>query len=136
VDFWDNKVRDWLMEDFYDDRDRNGRITPAVGMLGEAEGILMTIRDEIYDLVNSLDEERAEEALRFLRLLVDNETEQFAATSQKNAEELAAIAASRPFGHDDPLWNIVGIIDDDGPTDVSENKYHYLAEAYADHQPE
>jgi len=35
---------------------------------------------------------------------------------------------------DDPLWNIIGIGDaagsPDDPTDVSENKYKYLAEAY------
>ncbi len=40
---------------------------------------------------------------------------------------------SKVFTKDDPLWNIVGMIKDDGgPTDVSENKYKYLAEAYAD----
>jgi excisionase family DNA binding protein len=40
----------------------------------------------------------------------------------------------RAFTHDDPLWDIVGIADSgpDGPTDVSTNKYKYLAEAYAD----
>ena len=38
----------------------------------------------------------------------------------------------RPFTLDDPLWNMVGMIDDDGPTDMSENKYKYLADAYAD----
>ena len=31
---------------------------------------------------------------------------------------------------DDPLWNIVGLAKTDGPTDVSENKHRYLAEAY------
>jgi excisionase family DNA binding protein len=38
----------------------------------------------------------------------------------------------QPFTFDDPLWNIVGIIDDDGPTDASVNTDKYLAEAYAD----
>ena len=37
-------------------------------------------------------------------------------------------------GPDDPLWSIIGIADPymppDAPTDVSENKYKYLAEAY------
>lgn len=37
------------------------------------------------------------------------------------------------FTMDDSLWNIVGIgRDKDGATDVSENKYKYLAESYAD----
>lgn len=41
---------------------------------------------------------------------------------------------SRPkvFTKDDPLWGIVGLIDDDGPTDVSSNVDEYLAEAYLD----
>jgi excisionase family DNA binding protein len=38
-----------------------------------------------------------------------------------------------PTSEDDPLWDIVGMIDSpDGPTDVSRNKHKYLAEAYAD----
>ncbi len=37
-----------------------------------------------------------------------------------------------PITADDPLWNIVGIIDDDGPTDMAENHDYYLAEAYMD----
>lgn len=40
-------------------------------------------------------------------------------------------AGSRRFTRDDALWSIVGIADGpDGPTDVSENKYKYLAETY------
>jgi hypothetical protein len=36
-------------------------------------------------------------------------------------------------GPDDPLWKIIGLAKDkDGATDVSSNKYKYLAEAYAD----
>jgi excisionase family DNA binding protein len=30
----------------------------------------------------------------------------------------------------DPIWSIVGIGRSEGPTDVSQNKYKYLAEAY------
>jgi excisionase family DNA binding protein len=34
---------------------------------------------------------------------------------------------------DDPIFRLMGIgVDKDGATDVSENKYKYLAEAYAD----
>jgi hypothetical protein len=40
----------------------------------------------------------------------------------------------RTTGPDDPLWNIIGIGDSagspDDPTDVSENKHRYLADAY------
>lgn len=31
----------------------------------------------------------------------------------------------------DSFWNIVGIAQGEGPTDVSENKHKYLAEAYS-----
>ena len=42
----------------------------------------------------------------------------------------------KPFTRDDALWNIVGIGQSDGPTDVASNKHRYLAEAYADlHEP-
>jgi excisionase family DNA binding protein len=37
----------------------------------------------------------------------------------------------RPTSAEDPIWNIVGIARSGGPGDVSENKYKYLAEAYA-----
>lgn len=37
-----------------------------------------------------------------------------------------------PFTFDSPLWEIVGIIKDDGPTDWSENKHTYLVEALVD----
>ena len=42
-----------------------------------------------------------------------------------------------PVTFDDPLWGIVGIIDDDGPTDVSVNYDRFLADAYAGlhHEP-
>lgn len=38
-----------------------------------------------------------------------------------------------PISADDPLWNIIGLwqSDEDGPTDVSQNKDRYLADAYA-----
>lgn len=38
----------------------------------------------------------------------------------------------KPITADDPLWNIVGIINDDGPTDVSENIHRYVADAIED----
>jgi excisionase family DNA binding protein len=39
----------------------------------------------------------------------------------------------RYFTEDDPLWKLVGAFDDpEGPTDVSENKGKYLAEAALD----
>jgi excisionase family DNA binding protein len=40
--------------------------------------------------------------------------------------------AGTPFTFDDPLWDLVGVIEDDGPTDVSTNADRYLADAYAE----
>jgi hypothetical protein len=37
---------------------------------------------------------------------------------------------SKPLDRSDPLFNIIGILHWEGPTDVSENKHSYLAEAY------
>lgn len=38
----------------------------------------------------------------------------------------------RPLTFDDPLWDLVGMIKDDGPTDMAENHDKYLADIYAD----
>ncbi len=54
-------------------------------------------------------------------------------------EELAVIRPLQPMprprksglvSKDDSLWNIVAIGKSDGPTDISQNKHKYLAEAY------
>ncbi|MBI4493356.1 MAG: methionine adenosyltransferase [Chloroflexi bacterium] len=42
-----------------------------------------------------------------------------------------SIPQGKPFTMDDSLWNIVGIGESEGPTDISEHKHQYLAEAYA-----
>jgi excisionase family DNA binding protein len=42
-----------------------------------------------------------------------------------------SVRRGKPFTMDDPLWEIVGLVRSDGPGDVSENKYKYLADAYA-----
>jgi hypothetical protein len=34
------------------------------------------------------------------------------------------LARAKPFIDDDPLWNIAGMIDGEGPTDVSGNTNH------------
>src|SRR5215471_18442110 len=37
----------------------------------------------------------------------------------------------KAFAMDDPLWSVVGLGESTGPTDVSQNKHKYLADAYA-----
>ena len=48
--------------------------------------------------------------------------------------DLEKLANAKPFTMDDPLWSLVGMFSDDSDdaTDVSSDKYKYLAEAYAD----
>lgn len=40
----------------------------------------------------------------------------------------------RPFTMDDPLWTIVGMVQGEGPGDVSQRKHDYLAEAIDQHR--
>ncbi|MBI2953655.1 MAG: hypothetical protein HYY30_05025 [Chloroflexi bacterium] len=40
------------------------------------------------------------------------------------------VIKGRPTSADDPLWEIIGMAESEGPGDVSENVDKYLAEAY------
>ncbi len=61
---------------------------------------------------------------------------------QRNSENIALLTpvrdedeqvlAGQPFTMDDPLWDIVGVGESEGVTDVSSNKHKYVADAYAD----
>jgi hypothetical protein len=60
----------------------------------------------------------------------------------RNREVLAVlepVPSTRPrarrTGPDDPYWGLVGLGRSGGPTDVSAEKYRYLAEAYAPQEP-
>jgi hypothetical protein len=46
------------------------------------------------------------------------------------ARRQASRARGKPTSATDSLWKIVGIARSDGPTDVADNKHHYLADAY------
>ena len=87
----------------------------------------MTVKERIYLLVERLDEQQAEAALVLL--------DRFVTMEMPAAEAAPDDSRSRtPSGHaltnESPLWGIVGLIPDDGPSDVSENVDKYLAEAY------
>ncbi len=72
---------------------------------------------------------RVGKGVRLQREAVDQFIKPIKPTKTKRAP---SIPRGKPFTMDDPLWNIVGIGRSTGPTDVSENKHKYLAEAYAD----
>jgi hypothetical protein len=46
------------------------------------------------------------------------------------ASKRRGVRGSDPIPRTDSLFGIVGLIETEGPTDVSENKHKYLAEAY------
>jgi hypothetical protein len=99
----------------------------------------MTVKDQVRELVEVLDEADARLVLRYLTRLTSTESVSVTAGALVidedepiDAEDLERIG--RPFTPESPLWNIVGMIDSgpNGPTDVSRNKHKYLADAYAD----
>ena len=47
-------------------------------------------------------------------------------------DELSHMVPKRGFSPGSSLWDLVGFIKDDGPTDLAENHDRYLAEAYGD----
>lgn len=81
--------------------------------------------EQFPELLNLANEVRAEGQPRILR---------------RGAEDIAVISPvrmpakrvprGRPTSDDDPLWDMVGIGTAEQETDVSGNKYKYLAEAY------
>lgn len=53
--------------------------------------------------------------------------------SRERPARRPSVRKGQPTSEDDPLWNIVGMVDDpEGPTDVASNKHTYPGEADAD----
>ena len=73
------------------------------------------IKNELHAIVDSLDESDLPVVLGILRGMSGDDRGQ-----------------ANHLTFEDPLWDIVGMIDDDGPTDMAENHDRYLADAYAD----
>ena len=97
----------------------------------------MTIKEQLHQVIEELDEEHASKVLTFALGVASPDvltTPELARGREPGVdvdrESLWRIA--RPVTADDPLWRIIGMIDDDGPTDVASNKHKYLDEAYGD----
>jgi hypothetical protein len=77
----------------------------------------MTVKEQLHSLIEELDDQRAIEVLDFI-------------TRRPDSRKAVSLADIPPITEDDPLWNIVDLVGDeyDGPTDVSSNKYRYIAE--------
>jgi hypothetical protein len=100
---------------------------------GEIQG--MTVKEEIQDLVDTLDDKQALDVLNYVRFVVGMARPTNAGWTLEAAEPPGEfLKIGRPTSDDDPLWNIVGIIgeDVDVPSDLAVNHDRYLAEIYAD----
>jgi excisionase family DNA binding protein len=86
----------------------------------------MTVRRHIT--AGRLSAVRVGRSIRIRRDAVERFTEPVAPAASRRH----VVTEPRPFTLDDPLWDIVGMIDDDGPTDASVNHDKYLADAYGD----
>jgi hypothetical protein len=101
----------------------------------------MTVKEELHELVEVLDDSHAREALDYLRWLaaaedaVATEGEQPGNEGEVDGEGVEYLKFGRPTSTADSLWNIVGIGRSDEPTDVATCKDEYLAEAYAPTKP-
>lgn len=102
----------------------------------------MTVREEIHQLIDALDDAQTLAVLDYLhRLSVNgNAVRTENPTSARPEVEIGdeGNKLGRPTSKDDPLWNIVGMVGQeyDGPTDVASNKHKYLAEIYAERHEE
>ena len=97
---------------------------------------MMTVKEQLHRIVDELDDERAVEVLafalqRFPSGVLPGSDGSHAAEPGVDVDRESLWQVARPVTADDPLWGIVGMIDD-GPTDVSTNKHRYLADAYGD----
>jgi len=79
------------------------------------DGAAMTVKERLHQIIDELDDERAEAVLILL-------------THPALAEQPRSDKGSTSV--DDPLWQIVGMVGEEyeGPADVSTNKYRYIAE--------
>ena len=77
----------------------------------------MTVKEQLHSLIEELDDQRAIEVLDFI-------------TNGSDMRKAFNLADIPPITDGDPLWNIIDLVGEeyDGPTDVSSNKYRYIAE--------
>jgi hypothetical protein len=97
----------------------------------------VTVKEQLHAVVENLDEEDAAEVLAFALRAASRtggastrEPGSLEPGIDVDRETLWQVA--RPITGDDPLWTIVGLLDDDGPDDMSSDKHKYLAAIYAD----
>ncbi len=98
----------------------------------------MTVRETLRSAVETLsDEESARvlgyvEAIAALRGHANGVPVEDLPAEDEYVDELAQLVPKAGFSLGSPLWDLVGFIKTDGPTDMAENHDKYLAEIYGD----
>ncbi len=78
------------------------------------------------ELLRIVEEMRASNEPRIL----ERDSEELAILRPMKRSPKRRLPHGKPFSLTDSLWSIVGTAHSEGPGDVAENKYKYLAEAY------
>lgn len=99
----------------------------------------MTIREALRSAVETLSDEESARVLGYVDAIaqrrgdVNGASRVPATTSDEElVDELTFAEPKAGFAPGSPLWDLVGFIDTDGPTDMAENHDTYLAKAYGD----
>jgi hypothetical protein len=94
----------------------------------------MTVKEAIHQLIDQLPDDDADRVLAYLRSIRRASTigTEHTQTVEKHVESLEWMKLGEPTSEHDPLWRIVGLVNQDGPTDVARNLDDYLAEALFD----
>lgn len=92
-----------------------------------------TTKDELHAIVESLDESDLSTALTILRGISTSDSDR---AQDGTVDVLPQRSGDSDVEPQHPWYDFIGIIDDDGPTDVSENHDKYLADAYMDNHDE
>ena len=113
---------------------RLGVYASRSGKLGTKMVDFMSIKDAIHQLVDEMPEEDADLVLGYLRSLAGSETTATRVPGELRMSdaERALLERAKPLTLDDPLWGLIGVIDDDGPDDRAANHDKYLADYYSD----
>jgi len=97
----------------------------------------MSIKQQLHAVVDDLDEESASEVLSFAlwaigRTSVGVRVDSGVSEPGVDIDRESLWHVARPITDHDSFWSNAGLLDDEGPSDMSSDKHRYLARIYAD----
>jgi hypothetical protein len=96
----------------------------------------MTVKQQLHSVIDNLDDASAVEVLAFalgaVRHVPFASSVGIVAERGVDVDRETLWQVARPITDADPFWSTPGLLDDDGPADVSSDKHRYLAEIYGD----